>query len=151
VLSTFPTAVDAPFNAYQRQHEPVCLLNTRVDFLQEIYNWADGIDGQDERCIFWLSGQAGTGKSTISRTVARRYIEQKRLGASFFFSKGGGDVSHAGRFFTSLTAQLVNTIPSLQKHVCNAIVERSDIANLSLLDQWRQLILGPLSRLERPH
>ncbi|OAF63117.1 hypothetical protein VC83_00674, partial [Pseudogymnoascus destructans] len=146
-----PPVRHAPFNSYYRQHEPTCLADTRVDLLQEIYEWADGKDGQDERCIFWLNGLAGTGKSTISRTVARRYNEQKRLGASFFFSKAGGDVSHAGKFFTSLAVQLAKTIPSLQKHICDAIVERSDIANLSLLDQWRQLVLGPLSELTKSH
>ena len=60
-------------------------------------------------------------------------------------------MSHAGKFFTSLAVQLAKTIPSLQKQICDAIVERSDIANLSLLDQWRQLVLGPLSRLEKSH
>jgi hypothetical protein len=104
---------EAPFNAYDRQDEPACLPTTRVDLLQEIYDWTDGKDGQDERCIFWLSGLAGTGKSTISRTVARRCSEQKRLGASFFFSKGDGDVSHAGKFFTSLAVQLAAAIPTL--------------------------------------
>jgi hypothetical protein len=143
-LKFLPIAKDAPFNAYDRQDEPACLPNTRVDLLQEIYNWADGKDGQDERCIFWLSGLAGTGKSTISRTVARRYSEQKRLGASFFFSRGGGDVSHAGKFFTSLAVQLAEAVPSLQTHICDAVTERSDIANLSLLDQWRELVIRPL-------
>jgi hypothetical protein len=60
-------------------------------------------------------------------------------------------VSHAGKFFSTLAVQLAKTIPSLQKQICDAIVERSDIANLSLLDQWRQLVLGPLSRLETSH
>jgi hypothetical protein len=94
---------------------------------------------------------AGTGKSTISRTVADRYNEQRRLGASFFFSKGSGDASHAGKFFTTLAVQLAKTVPSLQKQIHDAIVERSDIANLSLLDQWRQLVLRPLSRLDKYH
>ncbi|KAL3427466.1 vegetative incompatibility protein HET-E-1 [Phlyctema vagabunda] len=144
VLKLLPRAKDAPFNAYNRQDEPACLPNTRVDLLQEIYDWADGKDGQDERCIFWLSGLAGTGKSTISRTVARRYSEQKRLGASFFFARGGGDVSHAGKFVTSLAVQLADAVPFLQTHICDAMRERSDIANLSLLDQWRELVIRPL-------
>ena len=74
--------------------------------------WADG---DDERCIFWLNGMAGTGKSTIARTIARKYYEQERLGASFFFSRGGGDVSHAGKFFTSIAVQLANKSPSLKQ------------------------------------
>ena len=55
-------------------------------------------------------------------------------------------MSHAGKFFTSLAVQLACTVPSLQTHIRDAVRERSDIANLSLLDQWRQLILVPLSR-----
>jgi hypothetical protein len=88
VLENLPIAVDAPFSAYQRQHDPLCLPNTRTDLLQEIYNW---VGGRDKRCIFWLSGLAGTGKSTIARTVAGRCHDAKQLGASFFFSRGGGD------------------------------------------------------------
>ena len=90
---------------------------------------------------------AGTGKSTIARTVAHEYSERKRLGASFFFSRGGGDVSHAGKFFTSIAVQLANNAPPLQRYICEAIRERSDIASKPLRDQWCQLILGPLSKL----
>ncbi|OBT75575.1 hypothetical protein VF21_05831 [Pseudogymnoascus sp. 05NY08] len=110
-LSLLPFATQAPFNSYNRQHEPACLPDTRVDILQEIYDWADGKDKEDEqdkRCIFWLNGLAGTGKSTISRTVAYKYHEQRRLRASFFFSKGGGDVRNASKFFTSIAMQLAN-------------------------------------------
>ncbi|TVY73353.1 Vegetative incompatibility protein HET-E-1, partial [Lachnellula suecica] len=150
-LSLLPYATQALFNSYDRRHEPACLLGTRADLLQQIYNWADGKDGQDKQCIFWLNGLAGTGKSTISRTIARRYDEQKRLGASFFFSKGGGDVSHAGKFFTSIAVQLAKSIPSLQKQVCEAIIEQPGVAKLSLSDQWHRLILNPISRLQQSH
>jgi len=144
-LSSLPYAKDAPFNSVARQHEPTCLENTRVEVLHEIYNWADG---QDERCIFWLNGLAGTGKSTIARTVARKYFDGKHLGASFFFSRGGGDVGHAGRFVTSFALQLANSIPSLHQHICDAITERGDIVSQSLRDQWQQLVQRPLSKLD---
>jgi hypothetical protein len=139
-----PFAVEAPFNAYQRQHEPTCFENTRVDLLRDIYDWADGPDGA---CIFWLNGQAGTGKSTIARTVARRYDEKRCLGASFFFVKGGGDIGRADKFVTTIAAQLGRRVPALNRHICDAAAERSDIANQSLLDQWQHLIIRPLSRL----
>ncbi|KAF1947390.1 hypothetical protein EJ02DRAFT_88807 [Clathrospora elynae] len=77
-----PRAEDAPFNSYAKQHEPNCLVNTRVGFLEGIHSWADG---QDERYIFWLSGLAGTGKSTIARTVVRSYYGKQLIAASFFF------------------------------------------------------------------
>ena len=129
-----------------KQHDPTCLENTRVDILDEIYKWADR---EDDRCVFWLSGLAGTGKSTIARTIARRYFDQKRLGASFFFSRGGGDVGHAGKFVTSFAVQLARNIPQTQRFISGAIIEQNDIANQSLRDQWRQLILRPLSRLQQ--
>jgi hypothetical protein len=94
-----------------------------------------------------LSGLAGTGKSTIARTVARRYFENDQLGASFFFSRGGGDVGRASKFFTTIAVQLAKKSQSLQQHICDALRKNSDIATQSLGDQWRQLVLGPLSKL----
>lgn len=143
-LIRLPYAKDASFNSYSKQHDPTCLPDTRVSLLTEIYNWADG---QDERCIFWLNGLAGTGKSTIARTVAHTFNERKRLGASFFFSRGGGDVSHAGKFVASIAFQLTQNVPALHQHICDAITERSDIASQSLRDQWHHLVLRPLSKL----
>ena len=105
-------------NSFDRQQDPTCLPDTRVDLLQEIYDWADG---QDKRCIFWLNGLAGTGKSTIARTVAHRYFDQKRLGASFFFSRGGGDVGHASKFFTSFAVQLARNVPQIQGFISDAV------------------------------
>jgi len=147
-LSTLPIAHNAAFNSRERQHDDLCLQNTRVDLLEEIRQW---VSRQDGRNIFWLNGLAGTGKSTIARTVAREYYDQKRLGASFFFSRGGGDVSHAGKFFTSLALQLAATSPSLKHHICEAVAENSHIAHQSLRDQWRQLILQPLLRTTVRH
>jgi hypothetical protein len=146
VLQHLPYAVDASFNSYAKQDPSTCLPNTRVGLLQEIYNW---VDSEDERCIFWLNGLAGTGKSTIAQTVARRYFEQKRLRASFFFSRGGGAVGHAGKFFTSIAVQLAYNAPSFRRYISEAAEEQTDIANHSLRDQWRQLILRPLSRLDK--
>jgi hypothetical protein len=63
--------------------------------------------------MFWLNSLAKTGKSTVFCTVARKYNKQELLRASFFFSKGGGDVSHTGKFFTSLAVQLAFNVPFL--------------------------------------
>jgi hypothetical protein len=95
-----------------------------------------------------LSGLAGTGKSTIARTVARKYFEKRCLGASFFFTRGGGDVGHVGKFITTIAVQLASSVPTLHQHICDAIMERSDIARQSLRDQWHHLVLSPLSKLD---
>lgn len=124
-----PHAIKASFNSYTKRHDPTCLPNTRVDLLHKIHSWADG---QDERIIFWLSGLAGTGKLTIARTVADTQSQRGRLGASFFFSRGGGDVGHAGKFVTSLACQLVGNIRPLRQHIYNIIREYNNIISQSL-------------------
>jgi NACHT domain len=140
-----PYAAQAPFNAPGKDDAPLCLPNTRVEILQQIRKWANA---DDNNHIFWLNGLAGTGKSTIARTVAREQYDRKHLAASFFFSRVGGDVSHAGKFFTSIAVQLANNAPPLRRYICEKIMELSDIATQSLRDQWRQLVLDPLSKLD---
>jgi NACHT domain len=144
-LDRLPYAVEAPFNSYAKQHSPSCLPNTRVELLREIYSWADI---QDERYIFWLNGLAGTGKSTIARTIARKYFEQERLGASFFFTRGDGDIGYAGMFVTSIAIQLASSIPTLRRYISDAVTKHSNIASQSLRDQWQLLVIGPLSKLD---
>jgi hypothetical protein len=91
---------------------------------------------------------AGTGKSTIARTVAHKYHTQNKLGASFFFSRGGGDLGNASKFFTSVAVQLAQRSPALKRCICEAIVENTDIATRSLSEQWTQLVLGPLNKTD---
>jgi hypothetical protein len=145
ILRSLPTAVNAPFNSHTRQYEPLCLPNTRVDLLQEIRDWADR---EDTSCIFWLNGLAGAGKSTIARTVARTCFEQRRLGASFFFSRGDRDVRNASKFVASIAVQLARSVPTLHQHICDVITKRSDIVSRSLRGQWHELVLRPLSKLD---
>ena len=75
---------------------------------------------------------AGTGKSTIARTVARKLADQNRLGASFFFSRGQDYLGHAEKFFTPITLQLAHALPALKPHICKAIFEDYQVGNQGL-------------------
>lgn len=78
---------------------------------------------------------AGTGKSTIARTIARNLTEQKRLAASFFFSRGQGDLSHTGKLFSTIARQLAATSQMLKDYICEAIAEHDNISRKSMRDQ----------------
>ncbi|KAF9884070.1 hypothetical protein FE257_002300 [Aspergillus nanangensis] len=140
-LDRLPHAVDAPYNSYKQRHDPICLPNTRINVLHQINEW---IYQQDTRTLFWLNGLAGTGKSTIARTVARRSDDAGLLGASFFFSRGGGDTGNSRKFATSIARQLAIQSSILEEHICEAIKQHRDISNQSLTDQWHCLITKPL-------
>ncbi|RPB18114.1 hypothetical protein L211DRAFT_752050, partial [Terfezia boudieri ATCC MYA-4762] len=140
-LSRLPNAEGAAYNHRLWEYEDRCLPDTRVDLRQQIMDWFENPKGE---CIFWLNGMAGTGKSTISRTVAWDLAEKKRLAASFFFSRGRGDISHAGQFFTTIAAQLAKSLPALRPLISKAIEENVDILKQGLSEQWKHLILSPL-------
>ncbi|KAF8432526.1 hypothetical protein BGX38DRAFT_1276683 [Terfezia claveryi] len=140
-LSRLPDAAGAAYNHRRWEYEDRCLPETRVDLRQQIMDWFEDPEGE---CIFWLNGMAGTGKSTISRTVAWDLAEKKRLAASFFFSRGGGDISHARLFFTTIAAQLANFLPALRPLISKAIENNFGILEQGLSEQWKHLILNPL-------
>ncbi|RMJ22820.1 WD domain, G-beta repeat protein [Aspergillus sp. HF37] len=83
-LNKLPVAHGAEFDSNMNQHEEYCLPGTRAELLHQVTEWARSPQGN---CLFWLNGGAGTGKSTISRTVAKTFKEANLLGASFFFKR----------------------------------------------------------------
>jgi len=146
LIDRLPYAEDAPFDSKAWQDDTLCLEDTRTEVLKDIKAWAYG---EDESCIFWLNGAAGTGKSTIARTIARQFSESERkdLGASFFFARDRRDVAHAGLFFTSIARQLAIRRPALKQHIADIMRDDPDIGSKSRQDQWRRLIAHPLQKI----
>ncbi|GCB27637.1 vegetative incompatibility protein HET-E-1 [Aspergillus awamori] len=146
-LKELPVAAGAEFGTYMDQHEEECLPGTRKELLLDIRDWAVSDRG---KCIFWLNGLAGTGKSTISRTVAKDLQEQGLLGASFFFKRGEGDRGNAARFFPTIVQQLSTRIPELRAAILQAIRDNPRISTKPLKEQFEELIHRPLHSLDQP-
>lgn len=147
MLAKLPIVTGAAFDSHAEEHNPTCLPNTRVDLLREISGW---VDDPEAEAVFWLNGMAGTGKSTISRTLARSYSERGRLGASFFFKRGEGDRGGVSKVFPTITAQLIERLPALAIHVKDVIDGDPRIFEKALQEQFQKLILEPLSKAS-PH
>ena len=146
LLGGLPHAEYAAFDSFEDRNRPKCLAGTRVDILNQIQNWGEG---HGDEYIFWLNGLAGTGKSTIARTVADTFANKGCLGASFFFSRGKGERGRAATLFTTLAVQLTKVVPDLTHHICEAIKKDGDIGRQTLLNQWKHLILQPLLLLDK--
>ncbi|OBT60675.1 hypothetical protein VE03_09889, partial [Pseudogymnoascus sp. 23342-1-I1] len=145
VLDKLRSADNAEFDSHDEEHNARCYHGTRVELLRQIDTWARN---RGSERIFWLNGMAGTGKSTISRTVAQTFVDKGDLGASFFFKRGEGDRGHAGMFITTIATQLIQKLPSLAPHVQNAIEANPGISKKALKQQFDTLVLQPLVKIQ---
>ncbi|CAH0019647.1 unnamed protein product [Clonostachys rhizophaga] len=142
VLRSLPVAEGASYDSRADQHHSTCLPNTRVDLLRQIREWA--FDPQTKP-IFWLNGMAGTGKSTISRTIAKDFAQSGHLGASFFFKRGEADRGSISKFVTTIAAQLVHKEPAVSVPIKEVIDADPYIAGKTARDQFDKLIVQPLA------
>ncbi|KAE8155586.1 hypothetical protein BDV40DRAFT_115364 [Aspergillus tamarii] len=144
-LAELKVAEEAHYNAYNGEEYQECLHETRTELLEDIKSWATDPDRQ---AVFWLQGMAGTGKSTVSRTVARWLDNEALLGGSFFFKKGGTDREDAKRLFTTLTKQIMERLPPhLQQPIKKAIKDSRDIGSSNPQEQFNKLLFKPLKSL----
>ncbi|KZL64331.1 hypothetical protein CI238_03823 [Colletotrichum incanum] len=145
VLDKLPTVPEASFDSHAEEHNPTCLPSTRVELLKKVDEWINDLGAE---AVFWLNGMAGTGKSTISRTVAQSLAKTNQLGASFFFKRGEGDRGHASKLFTTIASQLVSRLPTLALYVKDAIDADPAIHTKVLREQFNKLILEPLLKVQ---
>ncbi|KAH8885022.1 YVTN repeat-like/Quino protein amine dehydrogenase [Thozetella sp. PMI_491] len=142
-----PTARDATYDSRAEEHNTYCHPETRLDLLRTITEWADE---PVAKTIFWLNGMAGTGKSTVSRTVSQRFKDRGILGASFFFKRGEADRGNATLLFTTIAEQLSRAFPALRRLIADAIHANPHIQHRALREQFKELILDPLDKISTP-
>jgi hypothetical protein len=140
-LGKLETAKEATYNSSVEGELSRCLPDTRTDLLEQIFDWA--ADRTAKR-IFWLCGKAGTGKSTISRTVAQKLDDDGLLGASFFFKRGRADRSHAKLLFPTIARQLADLFPDIAHAIAAALDQDSLLCDRYLKTQFDSLLLHPL-------
>ncbi|KAL5341946.1 hypothetical protein BJX70DRAFT_11388 [Aspergillus crustosus] len=142
----------AAFHSFALPDTAACLENTRVALLKDVEHWATTKDSQP---VFWLQGIAGTGKTTIAKTIARTFSENSSLAASFFFSRGAGDRGNATKLIGTLIHQLCtrSTLEhslrtELQTIIHQTIRATPDITTKAYGEQWEHLFMRPLMMLQ---
>jgi hypothetical protein len=125
-----------------------------MDILDRIFGWI-GIedDGSrapsdpQEKCIFWINGSAGTGKTTISYTVAEECRKCGILAASFFCSRDDSACSDPRLIFTTIAYQIGIFSPPFKAEISRVMMPQPDIGYASISYQLEQLIVNPLRSL----
>lgn len=132
-------------NSGERFDAPTCHPETRVALQHDVLGWIDEpLGGQ---LVTWMYGPAGAGKSAIAQTISERLHAQRRLTASFFFSRASNSKGRSDEMalIATLAYQLSLNIPATKAHICAAIRRNPMIFELSLEDQVQTLIVGPLT------
>ena len=126
---------------YRHGDRSGCLKGTRSAILDEIELWTCDFG---KPSVYWLNGLAGTGKSTIARTIAERTFADGRLGASFFCSRDFSDRSNLRFIFSTLAVQLARFHPEFRSALVPLVQSEPEIAQESLYRQMKTLIVQPL-------
>jgi hypothetical protein len=113
-----------------------CLSGTRVDLLNKLVAWAEDVTTPP---VLWLSGLAGTGKSTVARSFCER-LHEKTLVASFFISRNSADRKSAKMIIKSLIYQLGIRNPQIRSAFVKIFRDKRDIAKGSLRLMIQQLV-----------
>jgi hypothetical protein len=127
----------ARLSGVQWDPDKVCLPGTRSSLLEEIILWMH--NPESER-ILWLSGAAGTGKSSVANSVAEYFHRLGRLGASFHFDRHDARPETPGLLFGNVCHQLALFDDQLRAAVLSAI-HRGSSGAMSLRMQARTLLV----------
>ncbi|KAF9008460.1 hypothetical protein BDQ17DRAFT_1349989 [Cyathus striatus] len=124
---------------------PICHPETRVDVIREIESWIESSDTGQR--VMWLSGSAGSGKSTIARTVAGRLDNQ--LASSFFFSRAepGSGKDEGKRLIPTIACHLAIAISSFGEQLLLELKRNPGIWSFSLVQQLQKMVVEPLQRI----
>ncbi|KAJ7138266.1 WD40-repeat-containing domain protein [Mycena epipterygia] len=123
-----------------------CLAGTRREILDEITSWL--AVPSDSGGVLWLTGVAGSGKSTISTTVAESFRELHRLGAFLFFDRNDRARSHPDALVRTLAHSIGLSNPHIGSVISTVIQDDPNIVNAPIRTQFRALLLEPLRAME---
>lgn len=115
-----------------------CLTGTRTSIIQQILDWA--CDPNSAHSVFLLNGLAGSGKSTLSTTIANRLSIQGRLGAFIFFDREVAERNDPAVVIRTVAFLLGSTHPRIGEAITKTLEKYNHISQLSLENQFKHLL-----------
>jgi hypothetical protein len=116
-----------------------CMQGTRVQLLEEIKQWVMDTNSTESR-VFWLNGLAGTGKTSVARSVAAWGQERGILGATFFFSRDSLERRDPVSVIPTIAYQLAKYISTVKRAICDSMSSQQDIREKGITDQAKVLL-----------
>jgi Cdc6-like AAA superfamily ATPase len=129
---------------YTDQSKSLCAPNTRVDIKEEIMQWLLRPPSNREH-IFWITGIAGSGKSTLSATVVNDLrIDNKPVAAQFFISRNIPDTIDPKKVIPTIAKQLADSFPTAARIIHDTLKVGFPPTQK---EQAEKLLLAPIREL----
>jgi ABC-type dipeptide/oligopeptide/nickel transport system ATPase component len=128
-----------------------CTPGTRVKILEGIKKWANDHSLASPR-VFWLTGQAGSGKTTIAYTIAKLFQKDANsnqhtvLGGNFLCSRQFQETQAQTRILPTIAYQLARKCKSYADAL--HVADKFDSVKFDVATQLRDLLVGPWQQSE---
>ncbi|EIW81402.1 hypothetical protein CONPUDRAFT_56511, partial [Coniophora puteana RWD-64-598 SS2] len=138
-------AQGAIYDSNERHPHSRCLPGTRVKLLKTLKD----IAYDDKSKIVWISGQSGSGKSSVAHTLADELSKEGRLAGTFFFSRKHTKRSTFDHVLLTLAYQIGLYHPRAKEVIVKAICDDPALlsAEKSRFELLQKLICEPLKQL----
>ncbi|KAJ7197821.1 hypothetical protein GGX14DRAFT_667672, partial [Mycena pura] len=121
-----------------------CAPGTRKEVKDEITKW---LETSSSEHIFWITGIAGSGKSTLSATVVDTLREKGTpVAAQFFISRNVRDTTDPEKVIPTIAQQLSEFSPAAA-HIIQDALRSGFIPFQKLSEQVEKLLLAPIREL----
>ncbi|CUA76133.1 WD repeat-containing protein 90 [Homo sapiens] [Rhizoctonia solani] len=122
-----------------------CAKGTRIDIIAQMLGWADS---SSPGSVYWMSGMAGTGKTTIAYSLCQELDASRRLAASFFCSRLLPECRNVSLIIPSIAYQLARCSHPF-RFVLSGILENDPDVHTRLPHlQFDALISQPLLKVK---
>ena len=137
-----PRAEFAEYDAASPAPRNACTENTRKEILNTLQVWAS--DNSTTK-VYWLSGMAGTGKTTIAYSFSAILERKQSLGGTFFASHLQTDTSDVRRIIPTISLQLAKYLPSFGSLILDVVKNNPTCSSWRIAKQFQNFMITPLT------
>ncbi|KAJ7826589.1 hypothetical protein B0H14DRAFT_2368114 [Mycena olivaceomarginata] len=128
------------------QSKSLCAPSTHVEIKADILKWLSPQPGTNEH-IFWITGIAGSGKSTLSATIMENLRENKTpVTAQFFISHNIPETINPAKIIPTIALQLAEFSPAATGIIHNVLEGGFPVTRQK---QVEELLIAPIQELSK--